>query len=271
MRRMGFFRNRNAGGEMNVWSGCRLVIVVSAYATACSSAAESLPVVNDLNLVPTTGVVSGVVTGTSVDSWSELLSFTFTPVVPGPAPIFYYYPTWDATTQTFWWDRTGSRFGTYTWQVIGTNAYGSDAGQIVVSFGNTSSFPIPEINDLELQVMSPTSNGGIVTGVVTATEAPEFWSGLLYPSYSPHGGGTGPLPPNIQTPDWNPATQDFSWNMAGARSGIYTWHVHGWNHGGTNAAAITVQILVPEPAAISLLAVILAMGTIGLRRHQSTK
>lgn len=254
---------------MKSWGVSRLVVVVSAFAIAGPSAAQSPPIVNDLGLSPSTGVVSGVVTGTSVDSWSELLNFNFTPVVPGPAPIFYYQPAWDASTQTFWWDRTGSRFGTYSWQVVGTNAYGTDAGQIVVSFGNTSSFPIPEINDLDFQVSSPTSNGGVVFGVVTATEAPEFWSGLLYPSYAPHGGGSGPLPPGIQTPEWDPATQEFSWNMAGARPGLYTWHVHGSNHGGINAAAITVEILVPEPAAILLMAVILAMGTIGFRRRRS--
>jgi hypothetical protein len=263
---MGFFRNRNAGGAMNVRSVSQLVVVLSASAIACSSAAQSLPIVNDLILAPQLGVVSGVVTGTSVDSWSELQNFTYVPLVPGSTATFYYQPTWDALTQTFWWDRTGSTFGTYIWEVVGINAYGSDAGLISVEFRNTSSFPFPEINDLEFQVQSPASNGGVVSGVVTATEAPEFWSGLLYPSYAPHGGGSGPLPPGIQTPDWNPATQEFGWNMAGAQPGLYTWHVHGSNHGGTNAAAITVRILVPEPNPLALLFIAIVTSMPGIRR-----
>ena len=90
------------------------------------------PLINDVNNNP--GTVAGVVTHVGATSFGNLINPTYTPdfgALPG-APGLLVQPSWTPGTQQFSWNTNGSTRGIYTWDVIGTNADGSDPGTITV-------------------------------------------------------------------------------------------------------------------------------------------
>jgi hypothetical protein len=111
---------------------------------------------------------------------------------------------------------------------------------------------LPVVDDLDL---GQADLNATVGGMVTSMDA-ETFSGLLNPTYtpgdcSPHGEcGPGAF----FAPEWDPATQLFSWNTKGSSRGIYTWEVEGTNTAGSDSGLITVGVpFVPEPASVALL------------------
>ena len=256
---------------MSVHRGILSLVLVGATSLCGNVRADVRPTVNDLYLIPINGIATGTVTATSADSWSDLEFVSFVPefgAEPGsPSPI-YYPPQWNKNAQLFYWDATGSSEGDFTWRVYGYTQSFSDSGLIVVD--NSLYGRAPEINDLHFVVESPASNGGVVSGLVTASDSEAQWSELLYPSYSPYAGGPHTEPMGIIDPEWNPSTQQFTWEMAGAAPGIYTWHVHAsLVDGSRNAGAIVVEIQVPEPGAFGLLLIALMTAPLAIRRRAS--
>lgn len=182
-------------------------------------------------------------------------------------------PTWNAATQTLTWDSSGSPGGTYVWTVTATNSSGSDSGTITTAVFGKEWYGdlVPVVDHLRLTVQSPLSNGGVVAGTVTATDNADNWGELLYPSYKTQKSGPVSTPSGIQTPNWNPTNQQFSWEMSGAHAGIYTWYVKAQGiYGYTGTGAIEVTILVPEPNSIApSICGTFGLSYLGRRRFQS--
>jgi hypothetical protein len=97
------------------------------------------PVVTDPNFV--TSVVNEQVmlmpmalSGDTPINWGALTNPTYTPMFGAKptAPGLDQQPTWDPAMQKFNWDTAGSTRGRYTWDVLATNAVGSDTSTITV-------------------------------------------------------------------------------------------------------------------------------------------
>jgi hypothetical protein len=122
-----------------------------AYADAIQSSPG--PKINDLNLstiMP--GVVWGTVTADTAASWSQdLLHLDYTPAfgASANAPGLHNQPSWNAATQFFSWDTSGSTNGIYTWYVTAKgNDNGTGLGRIIVRVG------VPEPSTLALAIVA---------------------------------------------------------------------------------------------------------------------
>jgi hypothetical protein len=203
------------------------------------------------------------------DSWS-LLGPTYVPgfgALPGQLGMLIP-PQWSPATQLLVWDTAGSSGGTYEWTGVASNSDGSDSGTVTAQVFGAAWYGggVPEFNHLKFTVQPPT-NGGMVAGKITATENPDVWSQLLYPSYKTQQYGPVSTPSGIQTPTWDAGTQQFSWNMEGATAGIYTWYVKARGYSGFSAGKIEVTILVPEPSMV-LLTLLALLGAASMIRQR---
>lgn len=242
-----------------------------------TQAADLPPDVIDLMITAggSADIINATITTTNnPESWSVPVGPWYTPgygALPSAAGMLIP-PSWNATTHTLVWDSAGSTGGTYFWTVTASNSAGSDSGTITTNIfgGEWYGGKVPIFDHLKFSMQSPISNGGVVTGKITATENPDDWSELLYPSYKTQQYGPVSAPSGIQTPNWNPTNQEFSWNMQGAIAGIYTWYVKARSYDGyIGAGAIEVTILVPEPNSI-LLAMLGLFTLVSPVRRRST-
>lgn len=253
---------------------------VSLFTPVLAPAGDLLPIVADVHLQAQTSayIFTATISATNnVDSWSVPVGPTYTPSFGAPAGAvgILIPPSWDATTQTLTWDSSGSTGGTYVWTVTASNSAGSDEGAIFCDVYGAEWYGglAPVVDRLKLMVQSPLSDGGIVAGTITATENADEWGELLYPSYKTQQNGSVSTPSGIQTPNWNPTTQQFSWDMTGAHAGIYTWYVKARSiYGYSGAGSIEVHIAVPEPAPIVLSGIaIIAISTFRCSHTTSTR
>jgi hypothetical protein len=75
----------------------------------------------------------------------------------------------------------------------------------------------------------------------------------------------GPTPPNAATLS---DTGLFSWNAAQAGVGTYSWDVTARNAAGTDVGRVSINVIIPEPATISLIGLAM-IGLAGIfRRHR---
>ena len=99
---------------------------------------------------------------------------------------------------------------------------------------------------------------------------PVTWSELSGPTYTPNFGalpnspGLGPA-----TWTWNPATQAFQFKTLGASAGTYVWQGSVSNIFGSDTFSIAVDVIIPEPATLSLITLTLvsALGCSSRRRR----
>jgi hypothetical protein len=100
---------------------------------------------------------------------------------------------------------------------------------------------------------------GIVFSHQFATSAgtpPITWEGLTKV--------TGPTAPNAPTLS---GAGLFQWNAAQAPVGMYSWDVTARNATGTDVGRINIEVIIPEPATISLFG-LMAIGLVGLFRRR---
>jgi hypothetical protein len=92
----------------------------------------------------------------------------------------------------------------------------------------------------------------------SAGDTPITWEGLTLVA-------GGPTPPNAATLS---NTGLFSWNAAQAPLGRYQWDVTARNAAGTDVGRIAIDVVIPEPATISLIGLAM-LGVAGIfRRHR---
>lgn len=125
----------------------------------------------------------------------------------------------------------------------------------------------PRVNDFTYTTISPNE---VVQTTLTADFGVDSWSDLLLPTYTPPFGSPPGLAGANIPPTWDPATQLFRWDTTGSTLGTYTWTVDATNGFGTSTGddrgLITIQINVPEPRSIVLLAGVVAVSTLHRRR-----
>ena len=99
---------------------------------------------------------------------------------------------------------------------------------------------------------------------------PLTWSELTGPIYTP-GFGEVPGAPGLGTAtwSWNPATQAFRFNPLGATRGTYVWSGSASNVFGLDVFSIRVDVVLPEPASVVLIALAALVFSVRVRQQAS--
>ena len=118
------------------------------------------------------------------------------------------------------------------------------------------------INDVNSAV--PGSVERLLT-ILNQAGGPLALTDFAYNSFTPPPGGPGTGPANPASLD--SATRKFTWNTVGSPMGSYKWTYTATNSYGSDGGSITVNITVPEPAALSLVGLtLIGLGFIRRRR-----
>jgi hypothetical protein len=153
--------------------------------------------------------------------------------------------------------------------------------QIVLPTGQSANFRgVAGTNDgMEFPVQGVV---GMPVGDIApvVTDAPGNFSGTAGAQFSHQfatSAGTPPItwegltkvsgPNSLNAPTLSPAGL-FSWNAAQAQVGTFVWDVTARNTAGTDVGRISINIVIPEPATISLIGLAM-VGLVGVfRRHR---
>jgi hypothetical protein len=122
--------------------------------------------------------------------------------------------------------------------------------------------------------------GGDTPVIPVVTDAPAGLAGTAGAQFSHQfatSAGTPPItwegltkvsgPSSLNAPTLSPAGL-FSWNAAQAQVGTFVWDVTARNAAGTDVGRISINIVIPEPATISLIGLAM-VGLVGVfRRHR---
>jgi hypothetical protein len=183
---------------------------------------------------------------------------------PGEAAPFTLgtaYVQWDGTATNNSFGLRVQPNGALPWGIYeGTtptamdgSMFTTNGGEVMFQLGGTVNPPVIANADLGDRIRGAIINHMFVN---TGGEA----------TFSPTINTTGPgAPLNAPTITTGGA---FSWNSNGSPFGSYTFEVSASNQGGSDVATLTVDIIVPEPATLSLVGLAM-VGIVGLVRRRS--